>query len=344
MADPLVALILFGVAAMAAALLFWPGRGLVSRLARLLRMTERVRIEDALKHLYDCEYSGKPASIDSVAGALEMSRARATRLVVQLEAMQLIHSDGIGLPLTEAGRGYALRLLRMHRLWERYLADRTNVSPAEWHEQAERAEHVLQPAQTEKLAAQMGYPLYDPHGDPIPTVTGEMPPREGVALTSLEPGEVAAVVHLEDEPKEVFQQIVDAGLTPLMKIELKEATPEAVRFSADGQERELPPVAASNVTVVPVQPTEVERASISHLADLDIGEVATVSQIAPACQGLQRRRLLDLGFVPGTVVSAELSGALGDPVGYRVRGAVVALRRKQAEWIYVDRGTPHKPD
>jgi len=307
-------------------------------------MTQRVRMEDALKHLYDCEYSGKSSSIDSVAGALEISRARATRLVVQLEAMQLIHSDGVGLPLTEAGREYALRLLRTHRLWERYLADRTNVTPVEWHEQAERAEHVLKPAETEKLAAQMGYPLYDPHGDPIPTANGEMPPREGVALTSLEPGEVGAVVHLEDEPREVFQQIIDVGLAPLMQIELKEATPGAVRFSMDGHPCELPPVAASNVTVVRLAPTDVDERPSSQLADLEIGESATVSHIAPACQGLQRRRLLDLGFVPGTVVNAELSGASGDPVGYRVRGALVALRREQAGSIYVKRALPERSE
>ena len=342
MVDPGLALAVFAIVAVTLGLFFWPRRGLAVRLARMLRMTERVLIEDALKHFYNGEYSGKPCSIDSLAGALEISRAKAARLVAQLEAQELIHSDGVGLPLTAPGREYALRLLRTHRLWERYLADATNVSPIDWHDEAERAEHRMKPAETEALAARMGHPLYDPHGDPIPTASGDMPPQTGVALTSLQPGQAGAIVHLEDEPREVFREIVEIGLVPLMRIELEEATPEVVRFTADGQLRELAPVAASNVTVQPLPRTETRRTPGLSLAELDPGMAATVVQIAPACQGLQRRRLLDLGFVPGTEVTAELRGVTREPVGYRVRGALIALRREQAEWIYVERATMEK--
>jgi DtxR family Mn-dependent transcriptional regulator len=338
MVDPGLALLVFAVVAAVLSLLFWPKWGLVARFARLARMTERVRIEDALKHLYGGEYAEKPCSIDSVAGALEISRARSANLVAHLEALQLIRSNGVGLPLTDTGRSYALRLLRTHRLWERYLADRTNVSPADWHDEAEKAEHTMKPEETEALAARMGQPLYDPHGDPIPTAAGDMPPREGVALTALKPGQNGAIVHLEDEPREVFQQIVDIGLAPLMRLRLEESTPEVVRFTADGRECELEPVAATNVTVVPLPRAELGAGPFDHLGDLTPGESGTVVQISPLCQGLQRRRLLDLGFVPGTSVDAELRGASGDPIGYRVRGALIALRREQAEWIYVQRG------
>jgi DtxR family Mn-dependent transcriptional regulator len=62
-----------------------------------------------------------------------------------------------------------------------------------------------------------------------------------------------------------------------------------------------------------------------------------VLRLAPACQGPQRRRLLDLGVVPGTVITAELASASGDPVAYRIRGALIALRRRHAEWIVVAR-------
>lgn len=335
MVDPGFALVVFAGLSIGLALLLWPRRGLAVRLARLLQMTERVQIEDALKHFYNGEYSGRPCSIESLAGALEISRGKAARLVAQLEAMELIRSDGIGLPLTEPGREYALRLLRTHRLWERYLADSTDVSPVDWHDEAERAEHRMKPAEIEELAARMGNPLYDPHGDPIPTASGDMPPLTGVALTSLRAGQVGAVVHLEDEPREVFQKIVDIGLVPLMRIELREVTPEVVRFTADGQPCELEPVAASNVTVQPLATAETDDGPTGLLADLEPGMSATVTQIAPACQGLQRRRLLDLGFVPGTEVSAELRGASREPVGYRVRGTLIALRREQAGWIHV---------
>ncbi len=69
------------------------------------------------------------------------------------------------------------------------------------------------------------------------------------------------------------------------------------------------------------------------LADLQPGETAEV--VAVHSQGPERRRLLDLGIVPGTRVTAELRSPLSDPVAYRVRGALIALRRNQAEQIEV---------
>ena len=66
-----------------------------------------------------------------------------------------------------------------------------------------------------------------------------------------------------------------------------------------------------------------------------IGQEATVVDISAACRGLERRRLLDLGIVPGTVVRAELQSAGGDPIAYRIRGAMIALRKDQADLIYV---------
>jgi DtxR family Mn-dependent transcriptional regulator len=60
-----------------------------------------------------------------------------------------------------------------------------------------------------------------------------------------------------------------------------------------------------------------------------------VVRLSSNCRGAQRRRLLDLGVVPGTEIEAELPSASGDPVAYRIRGALIALRRQQAEWIEV---------
>jgi len=67
--------------------------------------------------------------------------------------------------------------------------------------------------------------------------------------------------------------------------------------------------------------------------NLEPGESARVTSISPACQGSQRRRLLDLGVVRGTEIEAAFSSATGDPVAYVIRGALIALRREQAEWI-----------
>jgi DtxR family Mn-dependent transcriptional regulator len=211
------------------------------------------------------------------------------------------------------------------------------VPAIEWHEEAEEREHTLSPQAVEQLDSAMGHPRYDPHGDPIPTADGELPPHAGVALSALAPGQSASVVHLEDEPPEVYRQLVEMGLAPGAQIELLEATPERIRFAADGEEHAIEPVAAMNVTVVLPRRAAESRGPFETLTALAPGQSAAVVGIAPACQGPQRRRLLDLGLVPGTIVTAELRGALKDPVAYRVRGALIALRREQADWVRVDR-------
>ncbi len=340
MVDPLLALVLFGLLVSGLAVVFWPDRGLAARISRLLGLTERVRLEDSLKHLYQCEYAGRPCSVASLAGSVGVSRARAVRILERLEELELARAEGEGFRLTAEGREYALRIIRTHRLLERYLADRTGVRPADWHREAERREHDLSPEETERLAAALGHPVYDPHGDPIPTAEGEVPPRAGEPLTSLAPGDVGSITHLEDEPREVFERLTKEGLTPSMPIRVLPAGAGEVRFEADGREFSMPPVVARNVTVQRLSGAELPGEPPATLADLSEGEEARVLGIHPALAGPQRRRLLDLGLVPGTRVRAELASPGGDPMAYRIRGALVALRRDQARWVQVDRRLP----
>jgi DtxR family Mn-dependent transcriptional regulator len=304
---------------------------------RLAALTERVRLEDAVKHLHDCDYRGQPASVESVAGALEVTRARAVGFVARLEALGLVRTSAERVVLTSVGRAEALRLLRSHRLWERYLADRTGLGPAEWHDEAERLEHRLSPTKVEALASSMGHPVYDPHGDPIPTAAGKLPPRAGFAVTALRPGQAASIVHLEDEPRAVFEQLVAAGLAPGMQVQLLDASAERVRLLADGRVHALEPVIATNITVAPTEGLPEPAGPFETLADLETGDRVVVRDIAPVCQGPQRRRLLDLGLVPGTEVAVEFRGPLGEPIAYRIRGAVIALRREQAELVRIER-------
>jgi len=110
----------------------------------------------------------------------------------------------------------------------------------------------------------------------------------------------------------------------------------SVRVAFDGSEHEIPMVAARSVTVRPLKDDEALPASFRTLAEVRAGEPVSVIGISPMCQGPQRRRLLDLGVVPGTEIVPELVSSGGDPVAYRIRGALIALRRNQAEWIRVE--------
>lgn len=339
MVRPEIALLWFAGFVLMGALLFWPRRGLYWRLNRLLHLSERVRIEDALKHLCNAELAGQRATADSLAGVLETSRSRAHDLVSRLVAMDLAEAGESGVRLTASGRSYALRILRTHRLLERYFADRTGVAPEEWHELAEAREHALSASEAEELAARMGQPLYDPHGDPIPTAQGVLPPQLGMALTALQPGETGTVTHLEDEPGEVYHRLVALGFNPSVPVKMLAVDAHRLRVLVGGTERVLEPVAANAVTIEPV--TEVDRHTVLYerLDALAPGTLARVVQIAPAVQGPQRRRLLDLGVLPGTEIVAEMRSPSGDPIAYRIRGALIALRQQQAHGIYITRLT-----
>lgn len=332
-ADPLFSLVGFGVLCTIAGLVFWPRHGLLARISRYLELTDRVLAEDALKLLVH-RHTARP---DDLAQALQLRRRRLERVLGRLVATGLVAADEGALTLTEEGRAHAVQIVKAHRLWERYLADRTGVSEAEWHAEAERQEHRLSPEDTERLYARMGRPLFDPHGDPIPYAPLDVPPLEGVPLAELDAGDAAVIVHLEDEPDSAYRRLLAAGLATGQRLSAGESDADTVRLRTNGHDVALSRADAESVTVRRLDEPAAD-APVDTLADLPEGESATVVGLSPRCVGPQRRRLLDLGVVPGTSIAAEMASALGDPMAFRVRGALIALRRHQASWVQVRRG------
>ena len=224
-------------------------------------------------------------------------------------------------------------------MWERYLAEETGYSEEDWHEQADHWEHALTPDAADDLSAQLGYPTYDPHGDPIPTADGDIKEPGGQPLTKTPAESVARIVHLEDEPEVVYAQLVAEGLHLGQIVRIIESTPERVRFWTNGNEHVLAPIVASNISVIPLTRREEviadEEGSGTRLSLLDLGESAEVVSISSASRGAERRRLLDLGIVPGTAVTAEVRSPSGDPTAYRIRGTLIALRKNQAKLIKI---------
>ncbi|RPJ43732.1 MAG: hypothetical protein EHM19_08115, partial [Candidatus Latescibacterota bacterium] len=197
MNEPLFALSVPLVAGAMLVLLFWPGLGLVPRLGRGARMSERVLSEDALKYICKREAKGYPPTVASIAGTLQMSTNRVSEILARLVERKLVFHEGELLRLTEEGRAYALSIIRAHRLWERYLADTTGYSEAEWHELADRREHQLSSGDVEQLAKRLGSPTHDPHGDPIPSATRGHVFHGGRPLTTAEPHVPLRIVHIE---------------------------------------------------------------------------------------------------------------------------------------------------
>ena len=317
--------------------LFWPKKGGLALFARMKKNTQRVLLEDALKYMFDCEYRNNTCNLDSIAGNLNISVDKISRLLEHLLTMGLINMNGQTVSLTDTGRSYALRVVRIHRIWERYFADETSVEQADWHNEACRIEHKVTVEDTEKLAVQMGNPVFDPHGDPIPTTEGELPAPKGKPLSYMKEGEIARIIHIEDEPRGIYEQLVVEGLYPGMQVYVTDVAENKITFAADGDECSLTPLFAAHITVEMLSEKVSVTPKYELLSSLNIGEKAEITGISPNCAGQQRRRLMDLGIVPGSLVSAEMKSASGDPIGYRVMGTTIGIRKKQADLIFINR-------
>jgi len=302
-----------------------------------LRKKQRRLIEDALKHIYHCESQQLPCTIQSLAGALSLDTDQVTKLLSSLEKLALIESGRRGIELSECGKKYALAVIRTHRLLELYMATETGINEKEWHSQAEVKEHELSGDDVDQIAKIMGNPRYDPHGTPIPTKSGELPPKRAVSLVDLHEGDCARIAYIEDEPKSVYAKIAAIGLCQGTELKILQHGPDRIRFLADGEEVELSPLYAANVNVTPLEKErDIERPRQS-LTDLGLGQQGIVRGISRKIRGRQRRRLMDMGVIPGTVITAQMKSPGGDPTAYVIRGASIALRREQASRIYIDR-------
>lgn len=320
------------IAALALFVLVWlPGVGLLARSGQNRERRHRAVVEDALKYLHAAELRGAPATPESLAGHLRLRVAATLELVAEMEARGLIRTTGAGLALTSSGQEIAVRVIRAHRLLERYLADELQMPLEAIHVAADRREHTVTPEDAAALDARLGYPRHDPHGDPIPKADGQLAAVEAIALTDQPIGQPAVIVHLEDEPPELFRQIAAAGLEPGMRIEVLAMSAKQLVIWNGDREHVLSPVAAGNIFVAALpQPA----APVVRLTALEAGTQGRV--VALRSRRLTRRRLLDLGLTPGAVIEPAFTSPFGEPTAYRVRGALIALRQEQANQIEIE--------
>ncbi len=333
--NPISALLIFFAISFFGYLLFRPRKGWFWLIKNNLKSNEKIVIEDVLKQLYHSENSGKEINVNSLTSALKFSDNIIVDVIKEMVINNLVQFDGDVLKLTNSGRDYALRIVRVHRLWEKYLAEKTGYAKTEWHEMAESKEHELSHEETNLLAMKLGNPMYDPHGDPIPTNTGKIADVNGKFLSSLAVNTVGKIVHIEDEPDVIYKQILAENIHIGSQIRVVENNNQRVTFYAEGEEFKLAPIVAANITVAVLEKDEVIEENIVRLSSLKENEAAHILGISKESRGDNRRRLLDLGFVKGTEISIDLVSPMKNPIAYLVKGTSIALRKDQASKILI---------
>lgn len=166
-------------------------------------------IEDYVKAIYKVsERDEGPVTTTALAAELGVSASSASGMLRKLAERDLVlHTRYGGAELTDAGRRLALDIVRRHRLIESYLAHELGYSWDEVHDEAEVLEHVVSPTLLARMAAKLGEPTSDPHGDPIPAADGTLSSPQATALAELAPGTTGTIARVRDDDPDLLRYL-----------------------------------------------------------------------------------------------------------------------------------------
>ncbi len=184
-------------------------------------------IEDYAKAIYSLAgRTGGAVSTNALAERLGVTPASVSAMVKKLDERGLVeHVPYKGVALTPAGTRVALEVMRHHRLLETYLAEQLGVPWDRVHEEAETLEHVLSEYLEARIAAKLGNPTHDPHGDPIPSAELEIAEGETVPLSGLEAGARGHFVRVSDSDPEMLRYLAERGVALGDELEVLERQP-----------------------------------------------------------------------------------------------------------------------
>ncbi len=185
-----------------------------------------VAMQDYAKAIFTLEARGGAASTTDLAELLAVRPASVSGMLRKLAALGLVeHERYRGVRLTERGRRVALEVIRHHRLLELFLVESLGMSWDEVHAEAEVLEHALSEELEELIAAKLGDPTVDPHGDPIPSRELQLAETAAPALAELEPGESGRFVRVSDSDPAMLRYLGERGIVPGATLELLERQP-----------------------------------------------------------------------------------------------------------------------
>jgi len=185
------------------------------------------RIEEYLEAIFKIEEkTGHPVNISRLAESLGLSVPSASEMMKKLEQIGVIsYNEHREVSLTEIGSDQALRVVRRHRLAERFLTDTLGLSWDQVHEEACLLEHAISPLVEERLAKHLGDPQTCPHGHPIPGGPGKISAERWVPLSELQAGAKARVALIRDEEPDVLIYLAGLELRPDTDLIVKDVAP-----------------------------------------------------------------------------------------------------------------------
>jgi DtxR family Mn-dependent transcriptional regulator len=187
-----------------------------------------ISIQDYLKSIYELTENGESASTNDLAKRLNVKPASVTGMIQKLASSKpalVEYQKHQGVTLTKEGKRGALEVIRHHRLLEAWLVQTLGYSCDEVHQEAERLEHVISENFESRIAAAMGNPVRDPHGELIPTADLKMPHDKSIPLSALRPKQSGNVQCVKSPETELLRHLEGLGLIPGAQIEVTDYSP-----------------------------------------------------------------------------------------------------------------------
>lgn len=172
--------------------------------------------ENYLKAIYGLNIgrNGKDLGTNELANYLDITPSTASSMLKKLKEKKFIHYEKYGtISLIGEGEKIACAVIRKHRLWETFLVEKMEFTWDEIHEVAEQLEHIKSKKLVDKLDKLLGYPEFDPHGDPIPNANGVMRSVHKTTLNQLSINKQLKVVGVKNDSQAFLQYITQLGLT-----------------------------------------------------------------------------------------------------------------------------------
>jgi DtxR family Mn-dependent transcriptional regulator len=185
-----------------------------------------ISVQEYLRAIYRLQVGQAPVSTTELATYLGVAPASVTGMVRRLDREGLVeHVPYQGVTLTASGRHEAIRLVRIHRLWEVFLAEVLGISWDEVHAEAHRLEHATSDRLADRLAAFLDEPQTDPHGQRIPSREGALPERQSLPLSRVEAGGRVTLIEVPDGDPELLRYLGDLALYPGAEIRVVAVAP-----------------------------------------------------------------------------------------------------------------------
>ncbi|MFN4219688.1 MAG: DtxR family transcriptional regulator [bacterium] len=298
--------------------------------------------EDILKLIYKHSLQNENINFENLQFRIKTKELQ--KILDALLKERKIKYEKNNIKLTQEGINQAKEIVEKHRNIEKHLFENTSTNLEDIHSIAEKQEH--EELKEIKENTSKSYNCIDPHGD---LIKGENLPSFPLSQLIGEMSFVSKlfkIIHVEDEPAEIYKKIISMDLAPFDYIKIKNISSSTIEILTNkGQLLEIDFITSQNIHVTSIEDKQISEffenlekclTSITTLDKLQINQKAIIIGISFYVRGEERRRLLELGFVKNSLIQPLYNNMLGtDPRVYKIKNTTIALRKEQAQKIYV---------